>query len=269
VRQSKIAMKDPRDLRPHPRNKEWYGPPTANSKYKDIKLSMQTRGYDVEQPLKITSDGRVISGVTRHAAALAVGITSVPCILFEPQDQATAELEIEREIIRGNMYRTKTQTMVAREQRAWLEVEKVLGRKRMGQGTDGGPSESTDRVGKIFGESGRTIQRRLKVLGAIEDAESHGDRKKAERLSALLEGNHLVKALDVIAGKTAAPKKPRVEVPPTFNAHNTRAYSEFFEACAKARVQGEVDQLFANLERMTEDAETARVRVTGPATSRP
>jgi hypothetical protein len=132
----------------------------------------------------------------------------------------------------------------------------------MGQGSDGGPSKSADRVGKIFGESGKTVQRRLKVLAAVEEADAQGNRKKAEQLTRLLEAKHIVKALAAIGGRQRPAAKPaHVETPRTLHDHSTRAYSEFFEACAKARVPAEIELLAATLGRMGDDLNTARARL--------
>jgi ParB-like chromosome segregation protein Spo0J len=257
----KPVWKSPADLRPHPLHKELYGPPTANSAYKDIKASMARHGFDERQPLLITEDDRIVWGVTRWAAAKSVGLALVPCEVFVPAEAAQAELEIERELIRGNTYRVKTQTILAKEQRKMLEVEADLARRRMGEGSDGGPSKATDRVGKLFGESGKTVQRRLKVLRAIEEAETAGQRKKAEQLTELLNAGKTLKALDVAQGKAPKAKPPKVEVPPTIHEHANKAYSEFFNGCAKAQYPAELQVLEAALGRMRDDLESARRRV--------
>jgi hypothetical protein len=260
----KTVLRDPKELRPHALNLQLYGPPTANSAYQDMRLDMKRRGYDETEPLMIAPDDRVLRGCTRHAAARSVGLAEVPCVVFYPSSPETAELEFERELIRGNSYRTKTEVMKAREQRKLLEVEAELARRRMGGGSDGGPSKSTDRVGKIFKESGKSVQRRLKVLAAIEAAEADGDARRAERLTDLLNGKKITKALALLdPARAKAPAVRHVEVPPTLHAHVNRMYSECYEACAKARVGAEVDVIEAMLARMREDAAAARRRVEG------
>lgn len=261
ARKAKLVRVDA--LQPHLLNKVLYGPPTANSAYQDIKHSMRTGGFDERFPLLITDDNRILWGVTRWAAAKAVRLKEVPCETFVPSDPQSANAEMEREIVRGNTYRVKTQVMLAREQQKLLEIEGVLARQRMGSGnTDGGPSTAADRVGKVFGESGKTVQRRLKVLKAIDAAEAVRDTKRADKLTTLLEGKNIVKALEVIKGKPDGEKRPvKVEVPDTFNSRYTRAYSEFFEACAKAQVPGEVEQLRGLLARMAKDLEAAEGRL--------
>src|SRR6266540_1233575 len=125
-----IIMVAVADLRPHPINKELYGPPTANSAYKDIKANMEHGGFDERHPLLVTEDRRILWGVTRWSVAKSLHIAEVPCEVFIPTSPQTAELEIEGEVVRGNMYRVKTQLTIAREQRKLLEVEKALARER-------------------------------------------------------------------------------------------------------------------------------------------
>jgi ParB-like chromosome segregation protein Spo0J len=258
---AKLIRKPPRELRPHPLHRELYGPPTANSAYKDIKVSMASRGFDERHPLLVTSDGRIVWGVTRWAVASSLGVADVPCEVLVPSDEAQAELEVEQELIRGNTYRVKTQMILAKEQRKALEIEAALAHRRRSEGSDGGPSKATDRVGKLFSESGKTVQRRLKVLRAIEEAETAGQRKRAEQLTELLEARKVVQALAVITGKKPKAKPVKVEVPRTIHDHSTKAYSDFFEACAKARVLAEVEMLAATLGRMRDDLELAQRRV--------
>jgi hypothetical protein len=264
---AKVVVKAVADLRPHPLNRELYGSPAANSAYKDLKMAMGRGGFDARHPLLVTADGRIVEGTTRWAVAKSVGLTEVPCEVFVPSSAETAELEIERKLVEGNRYRVKTPLMVAREQRKLLEVESVLARRRMGQGSDDGPSKSTDRVGKVFGESGKTVQRRIKVLDAIEAAEVAGEKKKTERLTDLLNAGKTVQALEVIKPKEKAARKVigKVDTPRTLHDHVSKTYSENYEACAKAVCEAEVEVIEANIERMRRDAATARQRVAGLA----
>jgi hypothetical protein len=132
----------------------------------------------------------------------------------------------------------------------------------MAGGSDGGPSKSADRVGKIFGESGKTVDRRLKVLEAIETAEADGDRKRAEQLTKLLEDKHIVKALDLIDNKPAAPRKPPpVTVPRTLLDFAQKAYSEFFEACTKVECQGELEQVESYYRQMGDKLQATRAKL--------
>jgi hypothetical protein len=259
-----IVMRNPSELRPHPLNKELYGPPSANSAYRDIKADMERRSFDPRHPLLITRDDRILAGTTRWAVARALGVALVPCEVFVPDDPDNEELEAERELVRGNMYRHKDQVTLAREQAKMLEVEESLARRRMGKGSDGGPSKSSDRVGKLFGESGKTVQRRLQVLDAIDQAREEGQHKRADRLAELLNAGKTTKALDLAQGRTAGPARPpRVEPPRTLHDCATKAYSEFYEACAKAQIPEEVKILENYLCQMHDALTTAAGRVGG------
>jgi hypothetical protein len=247
-----IVWRNPADLRPHPLHKELYGPPTANTAYGDIKASMKVNGYNERLPQTITEDGRILVGVTRNHIARTIDLDRVPCYLFQPSDPATAELEMEREIVAGNTYRQKTETMKAREQRKLLEVETALARRRMGSGSDGGPSMSTDRVGKIFGESGKSVQRRLKVLEAIEKADADGKHERARKLTELMDSRRITKALDLIKpakqreAEKAKKGKAKKEVDRSPTGYYTRAGSDWEAACfhvSQAEYKGLGDQL--------------------------
>jgi hypothetical protein len=271
--QRKIVTRDPRELREHPLHRTLYGPPTANSAYSSLKKNIELGGlYDEAHPLIITEDGRVIAGRTRRAIAIALKLPEVRCVVFVPSspDPAEAELEIETKVIADNDQRTKTQLMIAREQRHLLEIQTQLARRRMGQGGDGGPSKSVDRVAEFFNkrgdktESGKTVQRRIKILEAVEAAEAAGDRRKADRLTELLNNGQTVKALEVISPREKSKKPVKVEVPPTLHGNANKAYSENFEACAKATCPAEVDVIEAGIQRMQQDARTARERVSPP-----
>src|SRR5262245_63306541 len=109
----KTAPQDPADLRPHPLNKEIYGRPTDNTAYEDIKAGMKARGFDDRQPLLVTADGRILWGVTRWHIAKALGLGPLPTEVFQPSSPETADLEYERELVRGNVYRVMTQVQLA------------------------------------------------------------------------------------------------------------------------------------------------------------
>jgi hypothetical protein len=256
-------MRSPDGLRPHPKSREMYGPPTANSEYKDIKWSMDRNGYDERWPLLITEDGRVLWGATRHAVAKSLGVEGVPCLVYHPKDPATAELEYEEQVVLGNVSRKKTQLMIVREQRTLMEVERALAKHRMGAGGDGKESRATDRVGQHFRKSGKTVGREIKILEAIEAAQADGQAKQAEKLTELLNAGKTVQALALLDKKGPARKKKpvKVEVPRTLHDHVCKAYSEFFEACCKARVLAEVEVVEATLGRMRDDLEAARKKL--------
>jgi len=102
------------------------------------------------------------------------------------------------------------------------------------------------------------------VLAGIDEAQAAGDHKKAERLIDLLERGKTGKARGLLDGKEKAKKPPKVEVPRTLNDYSTKAYSEFYEACATAQYPAEIEQLEAALARMADALATARLRLAGP-----
>jgi hypothetical protein len=72
----------------------------------------------------------------------------------------------------------------------------------------------------------------------------------------------LVRALAVVKGETGKPKPvKKVEVPRTLNDHATKAYSEFFEACTKVTMPGELETLDATLGRMADNRNAAGDRL--------
>ena len=103
----------------------------------------------------------------------------------------------------------------------------------------------------------------LKVLAAIDEAVADEDRSTAEKLTRLLNAGQANKALEEIKRgvKPPAAKPVKVEVPRTLNDHANKAYSEFFEACAKVKVAGELEVLEGCLRRMQDDLRAARARL--------
>jgi hypothetical protein len=266
----KIVSYSPSDLRPHPLNKELYGPPTDNEAYANVRFSMARGGFDERHPLLVTRDGRIISGVTRWSAARSVKLQSVPCEVFEPLGEETAELEIEAKLITENGYRIKTRLMVAREQQKLVELEAVLARKRMahGRGDDDGPSKATERAAIAFKTSGATVRRNLRALAGIDAAKGRGDERLAARMIELLERGKPGKAIDLIPagkGKDRQKASVKVDAPRTIHDHATLAYREFYESCAKSSIEEELHMLERYLDKMREALQTARARLTqGP-----
>jgi ParB-like chromosome segregation protein Spo0J len=269
----KIVMVPVADLRPFKDNAEVYGPPTANSAYKEMKQSMKQNGFFPYKPLLITLDKRVVDGITRWACAKACDIVEVPCVVMETDDEA----EIGRAMLEGNVQRKKSQLVIAREQRYALEIESKLAKQRMARGGDEGPSKATDRVGATYKESGKTVERRQKVLRAIEEGAkgTQAEQKKAEQLTELLETKQTVKALEMIDGKKPQPKEDADDEAPAPKArrpardvqdHASKMQSEGEQACHKAGVLAEVEMIEANCQRIFDFADAARRRL-GAATN--
>jgi len=261
-------MKDPRRLYPHPQNDRIYGKPQDNEQFDQMVKMMKKGGYNTDYPLTVTSDNRVLAGCTRHAAALAAKVKEVPCLLFTPTDPETAENEYQEELLRDNQYRAKTRYMVAREWQLLMDVEKELARQRMAKGKadDEGPSKASVRVGIRFKVGGKTVERYLKVLDAIDLATEEGDKATADKLTRMLNAGRANQALEQIkTGLKPGKGKPvKVDAPRTIHDHASMAFSEFYEACAKAGIEEELRVLEQHLDKMHKALQTARGRLKCP-----
>ena len=85
------------------------------------------------------------------------------------------------------------------------------------------------------------MERYLKVLDAIDLATEEGDKATADKLTRLLNAGRANQALEQIkTGLKPGKGKPvKVDVPRTIHGHATMAFSEFYEACAKAGIEEE------------------------------
>ena len=91
-----IVYKDVLDLRPYESN-----PRHNENAVEAVKNSIQEFGFKV--PMVVTSDGTIVAGHTRYAAAILLGMEEVPCVIaddltdeqiraFRLVDNKTAEL---------------------------------------------------------------------------------------------------------------------------------------------------------------------------------
>jgi ParB-like chromosome segregation protein Spo0J len=196
---ARIEMWDPNGLNDHPLNAQIYGDEV------DAELVESIRTSGVLVPLTVTSDLTVISGHRRRKAAIAAGLSEVPCIV-QPIDDPDL---LERALIESNRQRTKTNEQRAREAARLLDIEKRLAAKRveLSQAKPGEqigrkgvkpvspptkPEENADsgksreRIGKVVGMSGPTVTAAVEVVQKIDEAKAAGDTTKAEKLTATL-----------------------------------------------------------------------------------
>jgi len=191
--ESTVLMLDPRELSHHPTNAEIYGDDT------DADFIQSCKG-GVLTPLIVTCDNVIISGHRRYRAAIAAGLDGVPVVVSELRD----DLDIERALIIANVQRSKTTEQLARECKRLTEIESKQARNRQRTST-GGPSpqlvenlpqagnhdgkstrKTRDKVGEIFGISGRTVAKSAQVIEAIDAAETAGDDDRAAKIRAKL-----------------------------------------------------------------------------------
>lgn len=236
----------PQDLRPHPLNDEIYGD-RADS---DLVESIRQKG--IFNPLLITQQNYIISGHRRWAAALAVGLTSIPVVLFGSDD----ELDIQEALIESNRQRTKTNEQVGREydhlKRIYNERESRQGERPQPQKTEQDNIDTSVRIrtevaksepakatapsvkaAEAIGVAKDTANKAASVVYVIDDLKSVGQTEQAEELRKKL--NHSVNGayteakasglIEPVAAKTE-PKKPQ---------HFTLTAAQWQNADAKQR----------------------------------
>lgn len=202
-------------LRVHEDNEKIYG-----KKEKDADLEKSLAKSGILDPLLITKDGRVISGHRRFRVATKLGIVEVPVRIFESED----ELEIKTALLEHNRHRIKNKAQLAAEAKMIQQIEKELAgrRKKDSAGKaeveklpSGKKGKARDAVGKTLGISGRSVDKAVKVAGAIEMLKAAGKEAEANQLEAALEKGfdtgHKA-AVEMGALPKAEPKKDKKNV---------------------------------------------------------
>lgn len=173
-------------LREHGDNEKIYG-----KKEKDADLEKSVRKYGVLDPLLVTKDGRVISGHRRLRVATKLGIIEVPVRVFECDD----ELEIKTAVLEHNRHRVKNRTQLAAEAKMMQEIETELAaRRKKGSAAKDEveilppttKGKARDAVGKKLGISGKSVDKAVKVAGAIETLKADGKEAEAAEVEAAL-----------------------------------------------------------------------------------
>lgn len=116
-------LKQPKELRPHPLNKEIYGNESADP---DLVESIRTKG--ILETLVIRDDNVILSGHRRWLAAKALNLDKVPCRVLSFSDP----LDEEEALIEFNRQRKKTTSQIVAESR---HLERIIG-ERQGKRTD-------------------------------------------------------------------------------------------------------------------------------------
>ncbi|OPZ87789.1 MAG: Phage protein Gp37/Gp68 [bacterium ADurb.Bin429] len=193
--QTEVTTRAPTDLRPHPMNARLYG-----SGYDEtLRVSIEEEG--IITPLVITRDNVIISGHRRLAVALALDLETVPVTIIDETDQ----LEVTRKLILANTQRERTNEMKAREYRTLKHIETERARRRQqqsayttnirlgrGNGTEtvgesrpessGTAGRARDLAATVIGWSGKSADKAVAVLEAIETLDITGQEADASRL---------------------------------------------------------------------------------------
>lgn len=115
------GKRSPDDLRSHPLNDKIYGDGP------DDELIDSIRNKGILNPLLITHDNLIISGHRRWQAAVAIGLDSLPVVIFGSTD----ELDIEEALIESNRQRIKTGEQIGRE---WKHLKRIANLRDSRQG---------------------------------------------------------------------------------------------------------------------------------------
>lgn len=160
-KENKILYLDIQELKPHPRNNEFYSD-IEGDEYECFKQSIQNEG--IRTPLHISSDMTIISGHQRYRAAQELGLAKVPVII---KDDIHNEDEKLLQLIINNFGRTKNDPI--KQGKMLIEYEKLKGvRKGNNQYSSFGnnsPSSQVD-IANELGVDPTTI-RNLKRLGNL------------------------------------------------------------------------------------------------------
>jgi ParB-like chromosome segregation protein Spo0J len=208
------AMKPVAALRVHEVNAKIYG-----EKEGIADLEKSVGKYGILDPLLVTKDGRIISGHRRFRVATKLGIIEVPVRVFESDD----ELDIKNSLLEHNRQRVKNKAQLAAEAKLMQEIEtEFAARRKKGNAGEAeveklppaNKGKARDAVGKTLGISGRSVDKAVKVAGAIETLKADGkEAEAAEVEAALKKGYDTGYKAAVQKGLIAVtkPKKPKKE----------------------------------------------------------
>jgi len=164
-------LKSPKELKPHPLNKEIYGEELSDQ---DLVDSIQSKG--ILEPIVIRDDNIILSGHRRWLASKVLSLDKIPCRVLTFSDP----LDEEEALIEFNRQREKNFTQKMREGDHLLKIHG----KRQGQRTDllvatfphvnGG--KSRDLVADKVGMSGRTFDKARKIWDKAKDGDEHAEK---------------------------------------------------------------------------------------------
>lgn len=119
----RMVFLDPGELRPHPLNSELY------EEREDPDFVNSIRNLGVREPLIINTNKVILGGHRRWRAALALGLSKVPCIFQDFSNEQVAIVELNRQRVKTPRERYREAQVLRRE----LEPK---ARKQQGARTD-------------------------------------------------------------------------------------------------------------------------------------
>jgi predicted nucleic acid-binding Zn-ribbon protein len=178
---------DPRQLKPHPKNQEYYSD-LPEEKYGELKRSIEANG--MRDPIKVLPDCTVVSGHQRLKVALELGLEVVPFVMVEMTSD-DPERDVEYLLIAENDERRQGDDDPMKKARRAKFLTEYWG-IRLGRGGDrkskatlafdmkklendqvskghNGPLKTLADVAGAIGESERTTKRLLKLNNLIPE----------------------------------------------------------------------------------------------------
>ena len=143
----------------------------SKEKLDDLACSIRENG--IVQPLIVRpiADGgfEIISGHTRRKVAKQCGLEEVPCIVMDLDDESADELMVVTNIQRENQ---------CVSEKAWGYNIRMDAISHRGKKIDNTGRKSADIVGEAFGDTGKTVQRYIKLTNLIPEFLDMCDNKK-------------------------------------------------------------------------------------------
>jgi len=203
-------------LRPHPRNATVYGEA-------DEGLLESIRRSGIIQLIVITTDGIIIAGHRRWAAAKRLGLKTLPVNIFRHDD----DLEVLVALVESNQDREKTNEQLGREADLLFEVETERARRRQATSTGGlspqlvakSPEAAEDtgttrkRIADSLGIGQKKAEQARIVVGIVDQLKAKGRIDDGEKLRSTLNDKSVHAAYR--AAEEAGYIEPRAKVAPS------------------------------------------------------
>jgi ParB family chromosome partitioning protein len=178
VTRPKIQQRSISKLHPHPRQHELF-PDLPDLKLRELAEDMRVNG--LHNPVEILPDGTIICGHNRVRAAKLLGWETI-AVIVRADLAGHGGAAIEHRLITDNLTRRQlTRLQQARAYKALMELETRNWHKmpaRSGGLPVNGKMDLRDYVGKLFGMTGRNLDRYLAVLRTpieVQDAFDRGE----------------------------------------------------------------------------------------------
>ncbi len=216
------GRRNPQDLRPHPMNDEIYGDRA------DSELVESVKQKGVLNPLLVTQQNLIISGHRRWAAAIAVGLDSIPVVVFGSTD----ELEIQEALIESNRQRAKTNEQIGRE---YDYLKRIYNERLSRQGANQYTERASDKdlsdaptrkAAEAIGISQPTANKASQVVTVIDTLNHAGQTAEAETLRKKLNNSVNGAYNDARNGGLIQPKNVQPATPP----HSTLTVAQWNDA---------------------------------------